>query len=92
LKNLNGIENRKDRFRTVITFIQANEIHQFEGVVEGRILNERRGKGGFGYDSVFLPNGFQKSMAEMSMDEKNTISHRARAMENFSQFLTMAKF
>jgi XTP/dITP diphosphohydrolase len=92
LKNLAGIENRKARFRTVITFIRPNEIHQFEGTVEGVILNERRGKGGFGYDSVFLPDGFQKSMAEMSMEEKNTISHRARAMESFIQFLIGTKF
>lgn len=91
LKNLNGIENRNARFRTVITFIQPNEIHQFEGVVDGSILKERRGKGGFGYDAVFLPHGFEKSMAELSMDEKNEISHRARAMENFVQFLAKSK-
>ena len=92
LKNLANIENRKARFKTVITFIRLNEIHQFEGVVEGTILKERRGKGGFGYDSIFLPDGFQKSMAEMSMDEKNKISHRARAMENFVEFLRSSKF
>ena len=92
LKNLHGVENPKARFRTVITFIRPQEIHQFEGVVEGIILKERRGKGGFGYDSVFLPNGFEKTLAEMSMDEKNQISHRGRAMENFVQFLTSSKF
>jgi XTP/dITP diphosphohydrolase len=91
LKNLRDTENRKARFKTVITFIQPNEIHQFEGIVEGVILTERRGKGGFGYDSVFLPDGFQKSMAEMSMEEKNKISHRARAMEGLVEFLTASK-
>lgn len=92
LKNLTGIENRRARFRTVITFIRPNEIHQFEGVAEGSILKERRGNGGFGYDSVFLPDGFQKSMAEMGMEEKNKISHRARAMEGFVEFLISSKF
>ena len=92
LKNLEHAENRKARFKTVVTFIRSQEIHQFEGIVEGTILKERRGKGGFGYDAVFLPDGFQKSMAEMSMEEKNKISHRARAMEGLVEFLTNQKF
>ncbi len=87
LKNLEGKSNRKARFRTVITLIQPSGLHQFEGIVEGTILNERRGKGGFGYDPIFLPDGYTKTLAEMSMEEKNQISHRARATEKLVEFL-----
>ncbi len=87
LKNLQGKSNRKARFRTVITLIQPSGLHQFEGIVEGTILNERRGKGGFGYDPIFLPEGFSLTLAEMNMEEKNKISHRARATEKLVEFL-----
>ena len=89
LKNLSGKSNRKAHFRTVITFIQPEGLHQFEGIVDGIILEERRGKGGFGYDPIFLPNGFSKTLAEMGMDEKNQISHRARATHKLVEFLTI---
>ena len=87
LKNLEGKGNRKATFRTVITLIQPSVLHQFEGIVEGSILEDRKGKGGFGYDPVFLPKGFSKTLSEMSMEEKNQISHRARAMEKLVEFL-----
>ena len=60
---------------------------RFEGIVKGTILKERKGKGGFGYDPVFLPKGFSKTLAEMSMEGKNQISHRARATEKLVEFL-----
>jgi XTP/dITP diphosphohydrolase len=87
LKNLEGKSNRKARFRTVITLIQAEGTNQFDGIVEGTILKERKGKGGFGYDPVFLPDGYTKTLAEMSMEEKNQISHRARATQKLVEFL-----
>ena len=91
LKNLEGKGNRKARFRTVITLIQPSGLHQFEGIVEGSILEDRKGKGGFGYDPVFLPKGFSKTLAEMSMEGKNQISHRARATEKLVEFLNQFK-
>lgn len=87
LKNLEGKSNRKARFRTVITLLMATATHQFEGIVEGEILMERRGQGGFGYDPVFLPAGMTRSMAELSMEEKNTISHRGAAVRKLVDFL-----
>jgi XTP/dITP diphosphohydrolase len=87
LKNLEGKSDRKAQFRTVITLIQPGGLHLFEGKVEGTILKERRGTGGFGYDPIFLPSGFSKTLAEMSMEEKNQISHRARATKKLVEFL-----
>jgi len=88
LQNLRKQPNRNARFRTVITLVQPSGIHQFEGVVEGQILEHCQGEGGFGYDPVFLPAGFTKSMAEMTTAEKNAISHRARAFLKLAAFLT----
>jgi len=87
LTNLEGKSNRKARFRTIITLILDNKVHTFEGIVNGTILTERRGTDGFGYDPVFLPDGFSKTLAEMSMDEKNRISHRAVAVGKLVNFL-----
>ena len=87
LKNLSGEQNRKARFRTVVTLIRKDGVHQFEGKVEGRILSERKGNGGFGYDPVFVPDGFTRTLAEMTMEEKNRISHRARAVQKLVEFL-----
>lgn len=87
LKNLQGEQNRKARFRTVVTLIQSGDVHQFEGIVEGIIIENRKGNSGFGYDPVFVPNGFSKTMAEMSSLEKNQISHRARAIQKLVEFL-----
>ncbi len=91
LENLDGKSNRKARFRTVITLIQATGLHQFEGIVEGTILKERKGTGGFGYDPLFLPDGYTKTLAEMSMEEKNKISHRARATQKLVEFLNQVQ-
>jgi len=87
LKNLSDSHNRKARFRTVITLITPALTRQFEGIVSGQIINEYRGSGGFGYDPIFLPDGYNKTLAEMSMEEKNTISHRARAVNKLVEFL-----
>lgn len=87
LKELEGIENRSARFRTVIALIINNETCFFEGSVEGVILHEKRGSQGFGYDPVFLPVGHSKTFAEMSLDEKNQLSHRAIAVKKLCTFL-----
>jgi XTP/dITP diphosphohydrolase len=79
LSELEGKTDRKARFRTVISLIRGGIEIQFEGTVEGVILSEKRGKEGFGYDPVFLPDGYELSFAEMPLEEKNKISHRARA-------------
>ncbi|MDA7761912.1 RdgB/HAM1 family non-canonical purine NTP pyrophosphatase [Crocinitomicaceae bacterium] len=87
LKKLHGISSRKARFRTVITYRTQNQMHQFEGVVEGNIINEKKGVHGFGYDPIFIPIGSQKTFAQMSTKEKNQFSHRSRAFEKLRIFL-----
>lgn len=84
---LKGKENRKARFRTVIALIIGGEEHLFEGIVEGTIISDRRGREGFGYDPVFAPEGRDITFAEMPLTEKNKISHRARAFEKLRAFL-----
>jgi XTP/dITP diphosphohydrolase len=79
--------NRKARFRTVIALILNEKEYLFEGIVNGNILNEKRGSGGFGYDPVFIPEGKNKTFAEMDLSEKNTVSHRSRAFEKLREFL-----
>ena len=87
LKTLEGVANRKARFRTVISLILDGEEHLFEGVVEGRITESEAGCGGFGYDPLFIPDGYDCTFAEMSADEKNAISHRGRAVQKLVEFL-----
>jgi XTP/dITP diphosphohydrolase len=87
LKNLGDATNRKARFRTVISLIWDNEEKFFEGVIEGTIRHERAGSKGFGYDPIFQPDGYLATFGEMSLDEKNKISHRAQAMEKLLVFL-----
>ncbi|PTQ93252.1 XTP/dITP diphosphohydrolase [Mucilaginibacter yixingensis] len=87
LQNLQGQANRKARFRTVISLMWQGQEHFFEGTVEGSIRHELSGNGGFGYDPIFQPDGYSVTFAEMSMDEKNAISHRARALEGLISFL-----
>lgn len=87
LEKLRGITNRAARFRTVISLIWDGVEHFFEGTVEGTIRHERSGTGGFGYDPIFEPAGYNITFAEMSMDEKNSISHRARAVDQMVKFL-----
>lgn len=87
LKNLEGKGNRKARFRTLICWVSEKETHYFEGVVEGEIIKERKGTKGFGYDPVFVPTGYSKTFAEMTMEEKNALSHRSRAVSRLVKFL-----
>lgn len=91
LKNLAGISNRKARFRTVITLITPALAKQFEGIVEGHIIDELKGTSGFGYDPIFVPTGFDKTLAEMSLEEKNKISHRAIALDKLVEYLKESK-
>ena len=98
LKELGNNNNRRARFRTVIALIQKKdvcpcgctsikEIHKFEGIVEGEIIRERRGGEGFGYDPIFQPDGYDQTFAELGMDIKNHISHRARATQKLADYL-----
>jgi XTP/dITP diphosphohydrolase len=87
LKLMQGKASRKARFRTVIALVLGGDSYQFEGVVEGKILEQPRGKGGFGYDPIFQPDGSELSFAEMSLGEKNKMSHRARAIAKLCAFL-----
>ncbi|MBD8491126.1 non-canonical purine NTP diphosphatase [Echinicola sp. CAU 1574] len=87
LQNLEGASDRKAQFRTVIALILDGEEHSFEGTAKGEIITERSGEGGFGYDPIFLPEGYKKTFAELSMDEKNAISHRGKAVRKLIHFL-----
>jgi XTP/dITP diphosphohydrolase len=91
LQKLAKIKNRKARFRTVISLVIDGREIQFEGIVDGRILEERQGSSGFGYDPVFQPDESPFSFAEMAMGEKNQISHRGRAVQKLVQYLTQLK-
>ena len=90
LKELNGVDNRKARFRTVIALIQQGKVHEFEGIVNGEIIRERRGGEGFGYDPIFRPDGYELTFAELGTDIKNQISHRSRATKKLCAFLQNA--
>jgi XTP/dITP diphosphohydrolase len=79
--------SRKAVFKTVMTLIIAGKAHQFEGTVEGQILSEKQGEQGFGYDPIFLPDGYDKTFAEMSTEQKNSMSHRNRALQQVVAFL-----
>ena len=87
LQKLGDTDNRSARFRTVIALILDQKEYTFEGIVEGQIARQRSGDGGFGYDPVFVPDGFDKTFAELPVEIKNQISHRARAVEKLVQFL-----
>ena len=87
LRELTGITNRKARFRTVICLIVDGEERLFEGIVDGTIIKEARGTEGFGYDPVFVPDGFDRTFAEMTIDEKNAMSHRGRAIQALATYL-----
>ena len=87
LYKLNGISNRKARFRTVISLIWNNKVYLFEGVCNGRVIEDQKGNQGFGYDPVFIPDGAGKTFAEMSMEEKNLYSHRRKATDKLIAFL-----
>lgn len=98
LRELGNNNNRKARFRTVIAFIEKKDVcpcgctsikkvSQFEGIVEGEIIREKRGGEGFGYDPIFQPEGYDKTFAELGSDIKNTISHRALATQKLAEYL-----
>lgn len=87
IKNLDGKSNRRARFRTVISLIVDGREHLFEGTVEGVIAAESHGDGGFGYDPLFIPDGYTTTFAEMSPEAKNGISHRGRAVAKLAAFL-----
>lgn len=85
-----GKENRRAKFRTVIHLIFKGVHYSFEGAVSGEIIANNRGLSGFGYDPIFIPDGYEKTFAEMSLEEKNKISHRAKAVDKLVDFLTKA--
>lgn len=91
LSKLEGKTNRKARFRTVISLIIDGKEHQFEGKVEGHIATEKHGTEGFGYDPVFIPEGYDKSFAELGEEIKNQISHRARAVKKLAEYFGKIK-
>ena len=88
LSNLINENNRRAQFRTVISLIREGKEYQFEGICEGTITREQRGEKGFGYDPVFMPDGSEKTFAEMSIEEKNKYSHRKKAMSKLITFLS----
>ena len=87
LHNLTGESERSAQFRTVIALLIGEETQLFEGIVRGAIIEERRGEGGFGYDPIFVPEGYEHTFAELGSEVKNHISHRAKAVELLAQYL-----
>ncbi len=87
LQNLSMVNNRQARFRTIITLIWKGNVFQFEGVLNGMISKEERGQNGFGYDSIFIPDGQQLTLAEINLDIKNNLSHRSIAIKKLAEFL-----
>ncbi|MCE6988390.1 RdgB/HAM1 family non-canonical purine NTP pyrophosphatase [Dyadobacter sp. CY323] len=87
IKNLSSHENHYAHFLTVITLVINGVYQQFEGSVEGRIIFDQRGNNGFGYDPVFVPEGFEQTFAEMTLEDKSALSHRARAFAKLVHFL-----
>lgn len=87
LRNMEGKENRKAQFRTAISLILDGKQYLFEGVIKGEIIKEKRGDAGFGYDPVFVPEGYDQTFAELGNDIKNKISHRALAVNKLCEFL-----
>lgn len=87
LREMEGKENRRAQFRTAICLIEGGKETLFEGIVKGEIIREKRGGSGFGYDPVFVPEGYTETFAEMGSEEKNKISHRARAVQQLCAYL-----
>lgn len=88
LREMEEKNNRKAQFRTIISLIEKGEEKQFEGIVRGEIIREKRGDSGFGYDPVFRPEGYEQTFAELGNDIKNKISHRARAVAALCEYLS----
>ena len=94
LKVLHQMENetnRKARFKCVISLVIEGQEKQFEGIVEGKMLRKMQGEAGFGYDPIFIPDGYKQSFAEMSSEDKNLISHRGRAVNKLVDYLKTLK-
>ena len=87
LHNLTGKSERGAQFRTVIALLVGEESHLFEGIVRGTIIEERRGEGGFGYDPIFVPEGYDLTFSELGSEVKNCISHRAKAVKQLAEYL-----
>lgn len=87
LANIKDKQERQAQFKTIFALCLGEDLHTFEGIVRGEITHERKGEGGFGYDAVFLPEGYTDTFAQMSADQKNSISHRGRALQKLSAFL-----
>ena len=87
LRNLEGVADRRARFRTVIALLLNGQEYRFEGIVEGHIIDHEIGHEGFGYDPLFIPDGFDSTFAEMSAEQKNAISHRGRAVAKLVDYL-----
>ena len=92
LNELLGKDNRNAHFKTIMALIINGKEYLFEGKIEGRIIIEKRGANGFGYDPIFVPDGYKETFAEMSSDLKNVISHRAQAMKKLVEFITSTVF
>ena len=88
LADMSGKSNRSARFRTVIVLIMKGNKYMFDGTVNGQITETERGVQGFGYDSIFMPSGYTQTFAELSLEQKNKISHRANAVKKLVHFLT----
>ena len=91
LLNLTGKSERSAQFRTVIALVIGEDTQLFEGIVRGTIIEARKGEGGFGYDPIFVPEGYDKTFAELGADVKNRISHRAKAVEKLAKYLNNIK-
>ena len=87
LANMKDKQERQAQFKTIFALCLGEDLHTFEGIVRGEITHERKGEGGFGYDAVFLPEGYANTFAQMSADQKNSISHRGRALQKLTAFL-----
>ncbi|MDX2306385.1 MAG: RdgB/HAM1 family non-canonical purine NTP pyrophosphatase [Microscillaceae bacterium] len=87
LNNLKDENNRQAQFKAVFTLVLEGNVQQFTGIIRGQILEQKRGEQGFGYDPVFVPDGYSHTFAEMTLDEKNKISHRAQALRQLIDFL-----
>ncbi|SHO62225.1 non-canonical purine NTP diphosphatase [Algoriphagus zhangzhouensis] len=92
LDSMTGKENRQARFRTVIALLLDGKEYQFDGIAKGEILDHRVGEKGFGYDPVFRPEGYELTFAEISLEDKNKISHRGKAVKALVEFLRQRKF
>ncbi|MDA8886729.1 RdgB/HAM1 family non-canonical purine NTP pyrophosphatase [Bacteroidia bacterium] len=88
LNKLEGLSNRNARFRTVVALVWKGQEYIFEGICKGHIITQKSGSKGFGYDPIFIPEGYDRTFAEMTMEEKSQISHRGLAVEKLVQFLS----